>query len=83
LTGQSSLLKLLPHVPFVCAAALSREALDGRSRPSWSTALLRGTTATSLPLLSSLVDAMSARDRALLDELERIVAEKRDAPARS
>jgi heme exporter protein D len=30
-----------------------------------------------LPLLSSLVDAVSDRDRALLDELERLIREKR------
>jgi hypothetical protein len=33
----------------------------------------------ALPLLSSLVDAVSDRDRALLDELERLVREKRRA----
>jgi len=30
-----------------------------------------------LPILSSLVDAVSDRDRALLDELERLIREKR------
>jgi hypothetical protein len=30
-----------------------------------------------LPLLSSLVDAVSDRDRALLDDLERLIREKR------
>jgi hypothetical protein len=32
-----------------------------------------------LPILSSLVDAVSDRDRALLDELERLIREKRKA----
>jgi hypothetical protein len=32
-----------------------------------------------LPLLSSLVDAVSDRDRALLDDLERLIREKRRA----
>ena len=35
-----------------------------------------------LPLLSSLVDAVSDRDRALLDELERLIHEKRRAADR-
>jgi hypothetical protein len=30
-----------------------------------------------LPILSSLVDAVSDRDRALLDQLERLIREKR------
>jgi predicted transcriptional regulator len=33
-----------------------------------------------LPVLSSLVDAVSDRDRALLDELERLIREKRRRP---
>jgi hypothetical protein len=35
-----------------------------------------------LPLLSSLVDAVSDRDRALLDDLERLIREKRRAVER-
>ena len=64
---------------FVYAAALTREALDGVVASELVGGLLGGSADTSLPLLSSLVDAVSARDRALLDELERLVAEKRDA----
>jgi predicted transcriptional regulator len=67
---------------FVYAAALTREALDGVVASELVGGLLQGDSAESLPLLSSLVDAVSDRDRALLHELERLVAEKRDALAR-
>jgi hypothetical protein len=36
-----------------------------------------------LPILSSLVDAVSDRDRALLDDLERLIREKRRAADRA
>jgi predicted transcriptional regulator len=64
---------------FVYAAAFSREALDRAVAVDLVGGLLQGEVAGALPLLSSLVDAVSARDRALLDDLERLVAEKRDA----
>jgi len=67
---------------FVYAAALTREALDSAVASELVGGLLQGDSAGSLPLLSSLVDAVSARDRALLVELERLVAEKQDALAR-
>lgn len=67
---------------FVYAAALSREALESVVASELVGGLLQGDSAGSLPLLSSLVDAVSDRDRALLEELERLVAEKRDAIAR-
>ena len=67
---------------FVYAAALTREALDSAVASELVGGLLQGDSAGSLPLLSSLVDAVSARDRTLLVELERLVAEKRDALAR-
>jgi hypothetical protein len=41
--------------------------------------LLQGHRGEPLPLLSSMVDAVSERDRALLDELERLIREKRRA----
>ncbi len=40
--------------------------------------LLRHDGTEPLPILSSLVDAVSERDRGLLDELERLVKAKRD-----
>jgi hypothetical protein len=39
--------------------------------------LLHRVGSEPLPILSSLVDAVSDRDRALLDELERLIREKR------
>jgi predicted transcriptional regulator len=47
----------------VVAGELVQSLLQDRSEP--------------LPILSSLVDAVSDRDRALLDELERLIREKR------
>jgi predicted transcriptional regulator len=47
------------------ASELVHSLLDRQSEP--------------LPVLSSLVDAVSERDRALLDDLERLVREKRRA----
>ena len=41
--------------------------------------LLRRHADEPLPVLSSLVDAVSDRDRSLLDELERLVRENRKA----
>lgn len=67
---------------FVYAAAFSREALDREVAVDLVSGLLQGEVAGALPMLSSLVDAVSARDRALLDDLERLVAQKRDAIAR-
>jgi predicted transcriptional regulator len=68
---------------FVYAATLTREALDSVVASELVGGLLQqGDSAGSLPMLSSLVDAVSARDRALLHELERLVTEKRDALAR-
>jgi predicted transcriptional regulator len=67
---------------FVYAAALTRDALDHAVASELVGGLLQGDSGDSLPLLSSLVDAVSLRDRALLGDLERLIAEKRDALAR-
>ena len=67
---------------FVYAAALTRDALDSAVASELVEGFLQGDSGGSLPLLSSLVDAVSLRDRALLQELERLIAEKRDALAR-
>ena len=45
--------------------------------------LLQGDGGEALPILSSLVDAVSDRDRALLDDLERLIRRKRRATERS
>jgi predicted transcriptional regulator len=64
---------------FVYAAALSREALDRAVASELVGGLLQSDAGGPLPVLSTLVDTVTDRDRALLDELERLVAAKRDA----
>jgi predicted transcriptional regulator len=63
---------------FLYRAAVSRRELEGVVASELVTSLLER-DGEALPLLSSLVDAVSDRDRALLDELERLVREKRRA----
>ena len=62
---------------FVYQAAATREELEGAVASELVQSLLQRTGGEPLPILSSLVDAVSDRDRALLDELERLVREKR------
>jgi predicted transcriptional regulator len=62
---------------FVYAATATREELEGAVATELVQSLLQRHRGEPLPLLSSLVDAVSDRDRALLDELERLVREKR------
>jgi predicted transcriptional regulator len=63
---------------FVYAAAASRAAVEGAVATELVHSLLRR-DGEPLPVLSSLVDAVSDRDRALLAELERLIREKRRA----
>jgi predicted transcriptional regulator len=62
---------------FVYAAAASREELDAIVANDVVSGLLAGDLSAPLPFLSNLVDAVGARDRALLDELDRLVKSKR------
>src|SRR5438105_3794633 len=62
---------------FVYRAAATREELEGAVAAELVQSLLQRDAGGSLPILSSLVDAVSDRDRALLDELERLIREKR------
>jgi len=62
---------------FVYQAAATREELEGAVASELVQSLLQRPGGEPLPILSSLVDAVSDRDRALLDELERLVREKR------
>jgi predicted transcriptional regulator len=62
---------------FVYAAAATRDELEGAVANELVHSLLQRDEA--LPILSSLVDAVSDRDRALLDDLERLIREKRAA----
>jgi predicted transcriptional regulator len=67
---------------FVYRAAATREELEGAVATELMQSLVHGHRGEPLPLLSSLVDAVSERDRALLDELERLIREKRRASDR-
>jgi len=62
---------------FVYRAAATREELEGAVAAELVQSLLQRDAGAPLPILSSLVDAVSDRDRALLDELERLIREKR------
>ena len=64
---------------FVYRAAVTREELESAIAGELVQTLLQADGSEPLPILSSLVDAVSDRDRALLDELERLVREKRRA----
>ena len=64
---------------FLYRARYSRDELSARRAADALGDLLAGSTKRRAvaPLLSSFVDAVGARDRALLDELERLVRERR------
>ena len=62
---------------FVYAAAATQDELEGAVANELVHSLLQRDEA--LPILSSLVDAVSDRDRTLLDDLERLIREKRAA----
>ena len=66
---------------FVYRATVTRDELDGAVAAELVQSLLQRDGNEPLPILSSLVDAVSDRDRALLDELERLIREKRRAIA--
>ncbi len=67
---------------FVYSATATRVEMEGAVATELVQSLLQRHGGEPLPLLSSLVDAVSDRDRALLDELERLVREKRRAADR-
>jgi len=62
---------------FVYNATATRDELEGAVAAELVQGLLQRGGNEPLPILSSLVDAVSERDRALLDELERLIREKR------
>jgi len=68
---------------FLYRATASRDEIEGAVTAELVESLLVRNAAEPLPVLSSLVDAVSDRDRALLDELERLVREKRRAITRA
>jgi predicted transcriptional regulator len=61
---------------FVYRATASRAEIEGQVATELVHSLLQR-EGEPLPVLSSLVDAVSERDRALLNELERLIREKR------
>ena len=67
---------------FVYSAAATRDEMEGAVASELVQSLLQRQGGETLPLLSSLVDAVSDRDRALLDDLERLIREKRRATDR-
>lgn len=62
---------------FVYQAAATRREIEGAVAAEIVQSLLRSQSDEPLPILSSLVDAVSERDRKLLDDLERLIQEKR------
>jgi predicted transcriptional regulator len=64
---------------FIYRAAATRDELEGAVAAELVQGLIQRDGSEPLPILSSLVDAVSDRDRALLDELERLIREKRRA----
>jgi predicted transcriptional regulator len=62
---------------FVYQAAASRDEIEHAVATELVHGLLQRNASEPLPILSSLVDAVSDRDRKLLDDLERLVREKR------
>jgi predicted transcriptional regulator len=62
---------------FIYKAAATRDELEGAVAAELVQGLIQRDGSEPLPILSSLVDAVSDRDRALLDELERLIREKR------
>ena len=67
---------------FVYAAAATRDEMESAVATELVQGLLQRHDGEPLPILSSLVDAVSDRDRALLDDLERLIREKRRATDR-
>jgi predicted transcriptional regulator len=67
---------------FVYSAAATRDEMESAVATELVQSLLQRHGGEPLPILSSLVDAVSDRDRALLDELERLIREKRRAADR-
>jgi len=62
---------------FVYSAAATRDEMEEAVATELVQSLFDRPGGGSLPMLSSLVDAVSEKDRALLDDLERLIHEKR------
>jgi predicted transcriptional regulator len=68
---------------FVYRATATKAELEGAVATELVHSLLERRGGAPLPILSSLVDAVSDRDRALLDDLERLIREKRRSTDRA
>lgn len=66
---------------FIYSPRVSREDFDRIVATDMIDALLGAGEAGPEPVLACIVDAVSAHDRSLLDELERLVSAKRHTPA--
>ena len=64
---------------FVYAATVSKRELEEAVAAELLTSLLDRGGSAPLPVLSTLVNAVSDTDRELLDELERLIREKRQS----
>jgi predicted transcriptional regulator len=63
---------------FVYTAAIARHEIETTMTTGLLTGLLSGGPGDARPFLSNLVDAVGDRDDQLLDELERLVRDKRE-----
>lgn len=63
---------------FLYTAAIARHTLEATLTTSLLSGMLSGGPGATRPFLSNLVDAVGDSDNALLDELERLVREKRE-----
>jgi predicted transcriptional regulator len=63
---------------FVYTAALERHELEATMTTGLVNGMLSGGPGATHPFLSNLVDAVGDSDNALLDELERLVRDKRE-----
>jgi predicted transcriptional regulator len=64
---------------FVYRPTASREEIDGAVATDLVEHLFQQTASEPLPILSRLIDVVTERDRALLNDLERLVRQKRQA----
>lgn len=67
---------------FVYKAAHTRDELQRGIAGDVITGLIDGATRNVEPVLACIVDAVSEKDRELLDDLERLIREKKEALAR-
>jgi len=63
---------------FLYTAVLERHELEAEMTAGLVTGMLAGGAGATRPFLSNLVDAVGDSDNALLDELERLVRDKRE-----